>query len=150
MSNLTKDGYWTLKVVVKYYQIMIKEKGAPTYIADPRAGFSGVGYWENFRVADETESFKLTIGRQIRADNMDERDPLTQDGRSFSTKDRDNDQSRSNCADDYNSGWWYDNCFKVCLNCEGKTIRQRKVPNWYDGKNILLLSESAMWIKRNE
>ena len=151
MSHLTKDGNWTLKVVIKYYQM--KTRMAGNYTADPRAGSSGVGYWENFRVANETEHFKLTIGRRIKADNMGDRDPWnykgTHNGSNFSTKDRNNDPSGFNCAVTSNSGWWYNECYYVNLNIDGRTLRQKTKMNWYGGfSEYVAASESSMWIKQ--
>ena len=37
-------------------------------------------------------------------------------GMSFSTKDRDNDDSSSNCAKSYRGAWWYKNCVDSELN----------------------------------
>ena len=143
MSRLTENGSWTLQVVVKYYQLY---DGS----TDPRADSRGVGYWENFRVADETDNFKLTIGRRIKADNMAGSDPWSgHNGCSFSTKNRDNDRSDTNCASTYKSGWWFKHCRYVCLNCEGEFLRTEKRYNWDDEKSRFL-SESTMWMKRNE
>lgn len=36
--------------------------------------------------------------------------------RLFSTKDRDNDRSSQHCAQDYNGGWWYRECYYCNLN----------------------------------
>jgi ficolin len=37
-------------------------------------------------------------------------------GRAFSTKDRDNDTSRGNCAAMYKGAWWYHSCHDVNIN----------------------------------
>ncbi|XP_030246083.1 ficolin-1-like [Drosophila navojoa] len=34
----------------------------------------------------------------------------------FSTKDQDNDTSKGDCAKDYESGWWFYNCYRCNLN----------------------------------
>ncbi|XP_060658831.1 fibrinogen C domain-containing protein 1-like [Drosophila nasuta] len=34
----------------------------------------------------------------------------------FTTFDRDNDSASNNCADQYESGWWYKNCYYCNLN----------------------------------
>ena len=42
-------------------------------------------------------------------------------GMSFSTYDKDNDVYEStNCADKYNGGWWYKNCFYYGCNLNGE------------------------------
>ena len=85
---------------------------------------------------------------------MGERDPWNykgvHNGSSFSTKDRKNDPNDENCAESYNSGWWYDGCYYVNLNIDGKTLRQKKKINWYEGIGKLHLSKSSMWIKQND
>jgi hypothetical protein len=40
------------------------------------------------------------------------------DGMKFSTYDKDNDKSSSNCAKNYNAGWWFNDCWMSCLTCE--------------------------------
>ena len=35
---------------------------------------------------------------------------------SFSTRDKDNDLHRRNCALDNNSGWWFNSCYSANLN----------------------------------
>ena len=37
-------------------------------------------------------------------------------GMSFSTRDRDNDESSNNCAERFNGGWWFESCFRAALN----------------------------------
>ena len=39
----------------------------------------------------------------------------------FSTKERDNDGARGNCANTYLGGWWYRSCYDANLN--GKYFR---------------------------
>ena len=42
-------------------------------------------------------------------------------GQQFTTRDRDNDNYSTNCVNlnDVGGGWWYNNCFNVCLTCTG-------------------------------
>lgn len=47
-------------------------------------------------------------------------------GRPFTTKDRDYDSRKENCATDTNYGpWWNDNCTKVALNLDLKKNKLR-------------------------
>jgi len=38
----------------------------------------------------------------------------------FSTWDADNDlhAGDGNCADEVGGGWWFNNCYQVCITCE--------------------------------
>ncbi|ELU00678.1 hypothetical protein CAPTEDRAFT_37893, partial [Capitella teleta] len=47
---------------------------------------------------------------------------LMHNGMPFSTPGRDNEQSDTNCAQKYGSGWWFNSCFEANLN--GKYIEQ--------------------------
>lgn len=54
-------------------------------------------------------------------------------GRSFTTKDRDNDIRSDNCASHYNNGpWWHGNCSNVYLNADLKKAKM----TWYSTKFI--------------
>ena len=37
-------------------------------------------------------------------------------GRKFTTSDNDNDINGGNCANTYNSAWWYGSCFDFNIN----------------------------------
>ena len=55
-------------------------------------------------------------------------------GLRFTTSDSDNDYSSSNCASQYNAGWWYDNCFnKASLNgyySSGESVSSWRGIHW--------------------
>ena len=52
------------------------------------------------------------------------------DGMQFSTYDRDNDQWLNNCADMFDSGWWFNACFYANLN---GVYRHGTTPNIWEG-----------------
>ncbi|XP_046577581.1 fibrinogen-like protein 1 [Haliotis rubra] len=72
-------------------------------------------YYEDTRVADETNGYRITFSAVRTPYNKPLGDCLSPlNGSSFSTFDRDNDnQSSGSCAVDYQSGWW----FNACADC---------------------------------
>ncbi|XP_046556010.1 fibrinogen-like protein 1 [Haliotis rubra] len=73
-------------------------------------------FMQDFGVDDESSNYNLTFGSHFTSDKYHESlgdclGPLY--GSSFSTLDRDNDNSARNCAQDFQSGWW----FKDCSTC---------------------------------
>ncbi|XP_052087276.1 fibrinogen C domain-containing protein 1-B-like isoform X2 [Mytilus californianus] len=86
--------------------------------------------YKTFVVGDENSKFKLTIGDYTgtAGNRMD-----YNNGRPFTTKDRDNDSSSSNCATNNNYGpWWHKSCSYVYLNLDLKKIKMK----WYNFKFI--------------
>lgn len=68
--------------------------------------------YNHFVVEGEEENYKMSFSyTQATGDLRDCMEFLN--GASFSTFDRDNDNSTSNCAQDFQSGWW----FNACANC---------------------------------
>ena len=136
LHTLTKSGSWNLKVEIKYD--LLKD-GTPS----PRSGTWGIGEWEKFSIASEDDFYNLNIGTRVKVENMGSHDPFRyQNGMNFTTTDRDNDKLSENCASSYGGGWWHNQCFEVCLNCQ-----RAKKDIWYDGKGEFL-SHSLMWIKQ--
>uniref|UniRef100_A0A4W2F569 Ficolin 1 n=1 Tax=Bos indicus x Bos taurus TaxID=30522 RepID=A0A4W2F569_BOBOX len=75
--------------------------------------------YQSFRMADEAEKYKLVLGAFVEGNAGDS---LTDHGNHFfSTKDRDNDESSSNCAAQFQGAWWYHSCHSSNLN--GRYLR---------------------------
>merc|ERR1719337_793415 len=55
-------------------------------------------------------------------------------GAAFSAIDSDNDKSRSHCAKDSKSGWWFNNCSSLNLNAEWDAKTGRGI-FWDNPKN---------------
>ncbi|KAM4648644.1 fibrinogen-like protein 1-like protein [Amazona ochrocephala] len=75
-----------------------------------------------FSVEDESHGYRLRLGSYTgtAGDAMDSDNPRkTHSNMKFSTKDRDQDTYRGNCASRYGGGWWYSACYSVQLNVKG-------------------------------
>ena len=76
-------------------------------------------HYNHFRVGPATDNYRLSISGFT---GITPDDPFTLNGQQFSTYDRDNDQSWSNCCavsvhgSTAPGGWWHRNCFRINLN----------------------------------
>ncbi|CAC5377219.1 Fibrinogen-like protein A,Ryncolin-4,Angiopoietin-related protein 7,Angiopoietin-related protein 1,Ficolin-3,Ficolin-1-B,Ficolin-2,Ryncolin-1,Tenascin-R,Fibrinogen-like protein 1,Angiopoietin-1,Tenascin-X,Fibrinogen C domain-containing protein 1-A,Tenascin-N,Ryncolin-3,Tenascin,Fibroleukin,Fibrinogen C domain-containing protein 1,Ryncolin-2,Angiopoietin-related protein 6,Techylectin-5B,Angiopoietin-related protein 2,Angiopoietin-2,Microfibril-associated glycoprotein 4,Ficolin-1-A,Ficolin-1,Fibrinogen C dom len=79
--------------------------------------------YKTFVVGDENSKYKLTVGDYTgtAGDRMN-----YNNGKYFTTKDRDNDSNSGNCATDPGYGpWWNGNCSHVALNLDLKKKKMR-------------------------
>ncbi|XP_069729986.1 fibrinogen-like protein 1-like protein isoform X2 [Phaenicophaeus curvirostris] len=75
-----------------------------------------------FSLDDESQGYRLRLGTYsgTAGDAMDSDNPRkVHNNMKFSTKDRDQDTYRRNCAYSYGGGWWYSACYSVQLNVKG-------------------------------
>ncbi|XP_017694654.1 PREDICTED: fibrinogen-like protein 1-like protein isoform X4 [Lepidothrix coronata] len=75
-----------------------------------------------FSLDDESQGYRLRLGVHsgTAEDAMDSDNPRkVHNNMKFSTKDRDQDTYRGNCASRYGGGWWYSACYSVRLNVKG-------------------------------
>uniref|UniRef100_A0ACB8E7R0 Fibrinogen-like protein 1 n=1 Tax=Sphaerodactylus townsendi TaxID=933632 RepID=A0ACB8E7R0_9SAUR len=105
LHYLTSQGNYTLKIDMS------------DFIGEQR-----FAQYENFRLGDEQSSYMMTCGQYSGTAG----DSFTggfhpevkwwanHQGMKFSTKDRDNDKYEKNCAEEDNSGWWF-NRFDILL-----------------------------------
>ncbi|XP_037710351.1 angiopoietin-related protein 6-like [Drosophila subpulchrella] len=80
----------------------------------------GHARYDNFKIGNEKEEFELkSLGKYsgTAGDSLRSHEKMK-----FTTFDRDNDLSDSNCGIPYYSGWWYHNCATSNLNAK-----------WYKG-----------------
>ena len=74
-----------------------------------------------FRLLNEERNYELQLGKYLGGNVPDHSDYHY--GMAFSTRDKDNDLSRSsNCAATLYGGWWFNSCFYFCFTCEGSGI----------------------------
>ena len=102
---LTQSGQWEMRVD---YQ---KEDKTWTYL-----------HYNHFRVESANKEYQLDVNGYTGEVSFDSnRDPFTgnnriANGMSFSTYDNDNDRHSGNCAVGWQSGWWYNNCYRININ----------------------------------
>ena len=96
--------------------------------------------YDYFNIDSESNSYKLTIWSKTDGNTYD---TLSyHNSMKFSTFDRDNDQYPSDsCAKDYNGGWWFNYCYKMCPTCKSTTGES------YDGSNHIFFDNIKMMIK---
>ena len=102
LHAITSRGKYELRVELKYQ------------------GKSAFAHYADFSVADESDNYRLTLG----AYDGTAGDSLAyNNGKPFSTKDRQNGPNVGQCTNQYGGGWWFDNCTYVCLNGRWGAIR---------------------------
>ncbi|CAG2237730.1 unnamed protein product [Mytilus edulis] len=106
------------------------------------------GNYSLFYIADEMNKYVLTVaGFEGKTDDdaFIGTDPGKANAQAFTTRDRDNDKSRSsNCAFGGNSGWWYNACEDSDLN---KIYNGPTGDMYWDGFGTDI-SKSLMMIRR--
>ena len=100
MHTLTQRGQWEMRVD---YQ---KNDKTWSYL-----------HYNNFSVGSANEEYPLTVGgfTGVGTDWFNDH-PLN--GMKFSTSDNDNDKYVDNCAATQKSGWWYNYCAYININCQ--------------------------------
>uniref|UniRef100_A0A452GFP7 Fibrinogen C-terminal domain-containing protein n=1 Tax=Gopherus agassizii TaxID=38772 RepID=A0A452GFP7_9SAUR len=91
--------------------------------------------YRSFKIAGESERYKLILGKFV---NGTAGDSLTDhNGMMFTTQDRDNDFSITNCAITFKGAWWYKHCHRSNLNglyLSGAHESYADGMNWVSGK----------------
>ncbi|KAF6124342.1 hypothetical protein HJG60_005041 [Phyllostomus discolor] len=103
-------------------------------LEDFQGGYQFAKY-QSFKLGSEEEKYKLLLGAFIEGSAGDS---LTQhNNTAFTTKDQDNDENTSNCAQQYQGAWWYKNCHVSNLNGRylgGGHSSFANGINWHSGK----------------
>ncbi|GFS23828.1 ficolin-2 [Elysia marginata] len=105
--------------------------------------------YTRFRIEDESDNYRLTLGSY--SGTVGEYNSgygmSDHNGQAFSTIDRDNDKSSSNCAVKWRGAWWYRNCHFVNLNGLWG-VKNGKGVNWQTGYNNYYPTLSELKIRR--
>ena len=107
--------------------------------------------YSTFKVDDQEANYELTV----RGYSGDAGDALSyHNGKEFSTRDRDNDDSDNNCAELFTGAWWYKACHRSNLNGQyhaGSTSSYATGVVWYYFRNthFYSLRVSEMKVRRN-
>ncbi|KAI8514495.1 Fibrinogen C domain-containing protein 1 [Branchiostoma belcheri] len=103
-SNLNGGNLYRL-AVKKVYQLRVDMEDVE--------GETQYAVYDTFAISPESQNYRLHIGTYSGTAG----DSLTShDGKPFSTKDRDNDEHPSSCAQKYKGAWWYGSCHHSSLN----------------------------------
>ncbi|XP_069465827.1 ficolin-1-like [Ambystoma mexicanum] len=118
LNILTSNGTYELRIELRDYDHIF-------YFAN----------YNSFKVAGESDKYRITVG-SLTASNAG--DSFTyHNNQQFSTEDRDNDGSGSNCAAIKKGGWWYKDCLRSNLNglyLRGMNVTPEIGINWLSGK----------------
>ena len=105
MHCLTQSGQWEMRVD---YQ---KNDKTWSYL-----------HYNQFSVGNSSEEYPLTVGgfTGVGSDEFTYMygNGYTSNKMKFTTPDNDNDKWSNNCAVEYKSGWWYDQCQAINVNRE--------------------------------
>ena len=84
------------------------------------SGVSRYLHYNQFSVGSASEEYPLTVGgfTGVGTDWFNDQS-YPHNGMKFSTSNNDNDQNSSNnCAAEYKSGWWYNDCHFISTNTQ--------------------------------
>ena len=86
-------------------------------------------HYNEFSIGSPDDEYPLKVGGFNDYDDEDVTDWFSSqlNGIKFSTPDNDNDASSGNCAAQWKSGWWYNNCTEINLNTKAPHISNHRV-----------------------
>ncbi|XP_039256378.2 microfibril-associated glycoprotein 4-like [Styela clava] len=108
-------------------------------------GESRYAVYEKFAVKSEKNNFELEVSAYTgnAGDGM-----ATHNGMGFTTSDRDNDETSSNCASSYPGGWWFRSCYGGGANLNGLHPKSEKDFHWLPWMDPETLKFSEMKIEQ--
>ncbi|XP_060572402.1 ficolin-1-like, partial [Ruditapes philippinarum] len=121
-----------------------------TFPNDDKNPFSAFAEYSTFKINDENDKYKLTIGgyHGSCSNSMSYHNNWQ-----FTTKDSDNDNSTGNCADQSGGAWWYRDCHRANLNglyLNGVNTETNRGINWfYCWGNEYSLKNIEMKVRRD-
>ena len=118
-------------------------------------GETAYAVYDTFAISDAASNYTLSVGEYSgnSGDSLKYAGFGTggiHNGMPFTTLDRDNDYSISNCANNYKGGWWYNRCLAANLNGEylGPSGNVWKGVVWYTWKRWQSLKSTQMKMRR--
>ncbi|XP_033724946.1 angiopoietin-related protein 7-like [Pecten maximus] len=108
--------------------------------------------YSTFRVENETANYRLTVSGF--SGNVTENSMAPHNGMSFSTFDRDNDESGVHqCATLCKGGWWYNSCYGTNLNGaeyknDADNVKQLVWKFFYPSRKYAGMRKTKMLVKR--
>ncbi|XP_071516393.1 microfibril-associated glycoprotein 4-like [Panulirus ornatus] len=110
-------------------------------------GVTGWAKYDHFEVSGKDLHYRLNLGEY----SGDVGNGMKyHNGMSFSTKDRDNDNSTENCAVQWKGGWWYNSCQHVSLN--GPYVGPERSPGaeailWFPWRFFSVLKKTEIKVR---
>ena len=159
-GNVKSEHWLGLKKINCLTAVLMKTK-LRIDLAD-FAGHSKYASYDYFYVGNAGTNYKLSIGEYqsggegAAGDSMSTRySGVGLNDRAFSTHDRDNDRSSTNCAARYQGAWWYNNCMHSNLNAlylAGQSDRNGVYWRYFNATapSTLTLRYSEMKLRRSE
>ncbi|GFS00431.1 fibrinogen related protein 12.1 [Elysia marginata] len=150
ISLITKSGKYELRIDLVFNGIHIFAH-YDSFSIEPE-GHSETRYRDDdcYSYRRRSRSYTLPLPYQLSIGNYDGTagDSLRDnDGRPFSTIDKDVDSSGGNCAEEYNGGWWFVGCGYSCLNGRWGAGSNRGM-EWRDLTGGLSVSFSEMKFRK--
>ena len=109
------------------------------------SGGKAYAKYGKFNIGDEQAQYRLEVGSYsgTAGDSLSPHNNMA-----FTTKDRDNDKDRRNCAAHYTGAWWYFNCHNSILN--GQYLGNKWDEHgawWYNFRGYLSLKFTEMKLR---
>ncbi|XP_052800828.1 angiopoietin-1-like [Mya arenaria] len=116
-GHLKNDFWWGNE------KLHLMTRGKPRELRIDLEDFDGneaFAKYSSFRILSEEHNYKLEVcgysGSAGDALDYDGDDTWIHNGQEFSTRDKDNDKASGSCANIYEGGWWFNECFGAFLN----------------------------------